>query len=657
MAAASFTESLARYAATGEEAAFADVVRVAGPLVWRVAMRRLHDAHLAEEAAQNVFVTLARKARAVAARPGALAWLHRAATLEAANLARSRARREHRHRVMATEPTLLPAAPSPDDPSPAGAWLDEAIDRLPAADRELLLGRFFEGLSFRELGARTGKTEEAVKKQSQRALERLRRGLGRRRVTLSATALASVLGAEFASAALPSSLTASLTVAATIPAATLSTTGSLCTSCFAAMSTTKAVTASAVVLLLLLVTAEWQQRRIAELKERVSHNSRRLESARVAIRTGATSEHATPIVFRKRQDDTTWPDPLTGEALVRMRTQGSPFGLYEPGLSGPLDQQRLAAVPEEEWPRLLREIDATPAEGFHREETWSALLAAWAKRRPDWAVSELARRDSRYLGSALYQWTQQDPVAAWAWLTGQLAEGGLIRHGAGPLKDLEKSGWKHFVMGLKDTGIKPLRAFLKAQKDSPFQERLATEVGALSLARDGVGPTIGLLAETTSPAAIRAILAENLGFLLSGEKTPAAIAATAHELLEESSFPHGAWQVALRERLASLEPEQFWQAPVLMAAFSPREQQWENLAWLVARLEERDPAQARRLHPLEDKQEQQVLDEAARRTALALALQGRFALAETYMEKILNETMKAEIRSLLEKSTSTPSAR
>jgi RNA polymerase sigma-70 factor (ECF subfamily) len=52
--------------------------------------------------------------------------------------------------------------------------LSEALDRLPVEDREVLVLRHLEGLSFPEVARRMGRTVDSVKKRWPRALVRLR---------------------------------------------------------------------------------------------------------------------------------------------------------------------------------------------------------------------------------------------------------------------------------------------------------------------------------------------------------------------------------------------------------------------------------------------------------------------------------------------------
>ena len=66
------------------------------------------------------------------------------------------------------------------------AELDSVILKLPNADQNILLLRFYEGLSFREISQRIGKSEDASQKQASRALEKLRQLIGRRGVAIDA---------------------------------------------------------------------------------------------------------------------------------------------------------------------------------------------------------------------------------------------------------------------------------------------------------------------------------------------------------------------------------------------------------------------------------------------------------------------------------------
>src|SRR5581483_6396317 len=137
------SQLLARYCAEGSETAFAEIVSRHVALVYSAALRRTGgDAHLAQDVAQIVFADLARKARWLPRTVVLAGWLHRAARYAAAQLMRTEQRRRGREQHALAMNTLH-AEPEPDW-NEIRPWLDEALDRLGATDRDALLLRFFE---------------------------------------------------------------------------------------------------------------------------------------------------------------------------------------------------------------------------------------------------------------------------------------------------------------------------------------------------------------------------------------------------------------------------------------------------------------------------------------------------------------------------------
>ena len=148
--------------------------------------RRAGDRGLAEEAAQQVFADLARKAPVLAALGRPLGpWLHRSAVYEAVQVLR----REIRHRER------MKHAPSPDDASPPDPWedirphLDDALNSLNEADRRVLLLHWFERRTFAEAAESLGCTPAAAQRRGLRALDKLGEALRRRGVTAGAALL------------------------------------------------------------------------------------------------------------------------------------------------------------------------------------------------------------------------------------------------------------------------------------------------------------------------------------------------------------------------------------------------------------------------------------------------------------------------------------
>jgi RNA polymerase sigma factor (sigma-70 family) len=74
--------------------------------------------------------------------------------------------------------------------------LDEALMRLPAMDREVVVRRYLRGESLADLGRAVGMTENTAGRRVARALEKLRAILGRRGATAPVAAIVAVMGVE-----------------------------------------------------------------------------------------------------------------------------------------------------------------------------------------------------------------------------------------------------------------------------------------------------------------------------------------------------------------------------------------------------------------------------------------------------------------------------
>jgi RNA polymerase sigma factor (sigma-70 family) len=183
-------ELLARFAASSpDQAAFEELVRRHIDWLYAAALRITRDPALAEDVTQAVLWSLARKARSLSHRQYLGGWLHEATRYAATTLLRSERRRKERERMLiqhtpTSEQDLNWLALQPR--------LDQAISRLPAPDRNVILLRFMQRKSHEEIGAALGITPEAARKRVARALERLRQKIGAKSspLALGATLLA-----------------------------------------------------------------------------------------------------------------------------------------------------------------------------------------------------------------------------------------------------------------------------------------------------------------------------------------------------------------------------------------------------------------------------------------------------------------------------------
>ncbi|MHC4914058.1 MAG: RNA polymerase sigma factor, partial [Planctomycetota bacterium] len=179
----------------------------------------------AEDAAQAVFMVLLRRARSLTGQRDLGRWLHRTAVLVSRNALRARARRARREKEAAV---VKPAGSGPErgeqvwqDMAPQ---LDSALELLPAAQRQVLVLCYFEGLSQSQAAERLALPEGTVATRCARGLEKLRRQLSSRGAVVGAAALGKLLLERAAEAAgalpelfLPSVVSAAKGAAASAP--------------------------------------------------------------------------------------------------------------------------------------------------------------------------------------------------------------------------------------------------------------------------------------------------------------------------------------------------------------------------------------------------------------------------------------------------------
>jgi RNA polymerase sigma factor (sigma-70 family) len=189
------------YLDDGSETAFAKLVNRYVDLVYSVALRKVGNPHDAEEITQTVFCQLAQKVRRLPSTTIITSWLYHAACLQSLHFLRTERRRRQRETEVAhmnlsgpeTEARWQEVAPH----------LDAALGGIGEQDRIVILQRFFQRQSLREVGGALGVSEDAARMRVNRALEKLRDFLAREGVACSAAMLTVVLSERAVHAAPP----------------------------------------------------------------------------------------------------------------------------------------------------------------------------------------------------------------------------------------------------------------------------------------------------------------------------------------------------------------------------------------------------------------------------------------------------------------------
>jgi len=180
--------------AQGTESALETLLRLYQTRIYSFLLRMLRNAHDAEDATQETFIRVARKLDRFDSKKGKFkSWIFQIAYREGLRMAQKRKRTP-----LVSEGVWLDAdgegsPPEAVDPSPLpgsgllkqeqAAWVAEAVETLPDAEKQVVLLRTYSELRFREIAEIMGTPLNTTLGRMRNASTRLREWFGERRIS------------------------------------------------------------------------------------------------------------------------------------------------------------------------------------------------------------------------------------------------------------------------------------------------------------------------------------------------------------------------------------------------------------------------------------------------------------------------------------------
>jgi RNA polymerase sigma factor (sigma-70 family) len=165
-------ELLARFLKRRDDDAFAELLTRHGAMVFGVCLRRLGQSQDAEDAFQAVFLALSQQAAELVDRPSVGPWLYTVARRVSGKALRGRRRRRWVFWGSTPEPAT-------EKPAEVNVDLDAALASLNEQQRSAVILCHLEGLSRAEAAKALAIPEGTLSARLSRALEKLRRKLGK----------------------------------------------------------------------------------------------------------------------------------------------------------------------------------------------------------------------------------------------------------------------------------------------------------------------------------------------------------------------------------------------------------------------------------------------------------------------------------------------
>jgi len=154
-------EERVRKAATGDRAAFSELMQTYWPPVFRSVLRMLHDEDMAQDVSQKAFIRAWESLGSLKNRARFRSWVFAIALNLGRNELRGRAR--HRHVDVDKAGLSTPAFEVGNERQARLVRLRGAIGALPTRQREVVTLRIEGELSFREIAEAVGGTEGAAR--------------------------------------------------------------------------------------------------------------------------------------------------------------------------------------------------------------------------------------------------------------------------------------------------------------------------------------------------------------------------------------------------------------------------------------------------------------------------------------------------------------
>ncbi len=412
--------------AKGDEKAFRIFVERHFGLVFQVALRRTRQRQLAEEVTQNVFCAVAKKASPLSNKSDLLLpWLHRATLFESSKAMRSEQSSQRRKQL--NHPDNIPATTDQENTAwlLALPYLDEALDRLSASDRKVVLQHYFEGQSFPAIAKQEGRPAGTLQKQCRRALEKLARILRGRGATISSVTLAGCLTPQLTEAAASTHLVSTIATQAISGASLHATTG------LSVFMLTKSKAILPLTLITVLLPLAAQQITIS----REASKNRALKSSFATTTPTKASSRSRAVSSTRNWVST---GDISLEALQSAQSEARRLGTLKE-----IEFEKLiASLSKEDLVRLIPQaLDLSNRD--KRIGLSQLLINALATIDPEATVHLISEHYPNNpcqlnLGveRALSLWTEQNPEAAVNWLQ---AQGQILNETSS-----NRSGWRDF---------------------------------------------------------------------------------------------------------------------------------------------------------------------------------------------------------------------